>query len=192
MRFLSMKRTIVAAVAALALGVAALGVVGAQQGQSKPTPSRSGNGQWEQRHQQYVEAVAKRLNLDADRVKKAMEEARQEVGWGKPGGHRGGHGHGIRGLEIAARVLNMDVNDLRQQLTTRSLADIAGPRREAVANALKDEANKRIDEAVRANRLTADKAREMKQRLDQRIDEMMTKTWPARGQKQGPRGGPRQ
>ena len=188
MRSLSMKRTILATAAALALGVAALGVVGAQQGQPDRKPGRSQAGQWEQRYQQYVEAVAKRVDVDPDRLKQAMAEARQEVGWSKPGGHGR-----LGGLRVAAQLLNMDAGDLRRELANRSMAEVAKSRGvdpNTIADAWWKAAEERIDRAVAAGWLSAERAREMKQRLGSRIDERMNKTWPARGEQQGRRGDP--
>ena len=195
MRFFAMKRTIVATCAALALGVAALGVVGAQQRQDDENPGRAQHEQREQRHQQYLEAVAKRLNVDADRLKRAMAEARQEVGWAKRGGRDGGHrgGQMMRGgLQAAAGALQMSVEDLWRELPGHSLVDLAKARNidpDTVASAIRKAANERIDKATEGGRLSAEQARAMTQRLDQRIDRLMTRSWPARGQRPGPGGG---
>jgi hypothetical protein len=95
------------------------------------------------------------------------------------------------GLEAPARAMNLSVDQLRQQLPGKSMADVARANNvdpNTVANALKTEANRRIDEAVSAGRLTSDQANQMKQNLSSRIDQMMTRQVPANAQPRNQQG----
>ena len=205
------------AIAVLALGGATLavgGVAGEALAQQAPagTPSTQAPGpgnraQAEQRHQQFLAALAAKLNVTPEQLQQAMEQTRQELGMPErgPGGRHGGpggpgFGRGPIGghLNAAAQAMNLSVDQLRQELPGKSLTEVAqahGVDPATVANALKTEANNRIDQAVSAGRLTADQANQMKQNLTDRIDQAMTRQVPADApQRGGPghRGGPNQ
>jgi hypothetical protein len=185
--------------ATVALGGAAANTVWAQQTPTTtPTPgtrlapSGTQGADRQAKHQQLLAALAAKLNVTPERLQQAMEQTRQELGIPErgPGGH-GGFGHrgfGI-GLDVAARAIGIDVNQLRQELLGKSLADVARAHNvnpSTVASALKTEATTRIDQAVTAGRLTAEQATQMKQNLDQRIDQQLNKQVPANaGQRQG-------
>ena len=187
------------AIAALALGGAVLALggvaadrVAAQQTPTPTAPTTPGAAQ-QGRHEQFLAAVAAKLNVSPDRLRQAMEEARQELGLPeKSGGPRGtGRGGFGLGLEAAARAIGISPDQLRQELPGKSLADVARAHNvnpTAVANALKSEASTRIDQAVSAGRITADQATQMKQRLNDRIDQQMNAQVPADAPL---RGGPR-
>jgi len=207
------------AVAVLALGGAtvvlggmAAGTVSAQQ---TPTPAQSptprqgvtGTQGADRQAQQdnFLAALAAKLNVTVDQLKQAMQQTRQELGIpergqggpGRPGGQGGpaaqqGRGGPGVGLEAAARSIGIDANQLRQELAGKSLADVArahGIDPSTVASALKTEATTRIDQAVTAGRLTADQANAVKQNIDQRIDQQLNRQMQAdAGQRHGRSG----
>ncbi len=187
MQSLRFKTLIVAGAAALVLGGAALGVASAQQ---TPTPTPGTQGQTtpqQTRFQQFIQSLAQKLGLPADRVEQAYNEARQEVAPFK-GGREGWMGlgeHGFGGeLSVAAQALNITPQQLRQELAGKSLADVARARNvdpNVVANALKADVNSRIDQAVSNGRLAADRAATLKQQASQQIDQLMTRQIPAAG-----------
>ena len=199
--------------ATLVLGGAAVNTVWAQQTQT-PTPSPSPspstrqapssapNADKQARHQQFLAALAAKLNVTPERLQQAMEQTRQELGLPERGaGGRGGFGHrglGI-GLDAAARAIGISVDQLRQEILGRTLADVARAHNvnpSTVASALKTEATTRIDQAVTAGRLTSEQANQMKQNLDQRIDQQLNKQVPAdagqRSSRQRPADAPSQ
>jgi hypothetical protein len=220
MSFVTLKRALIAGGTAAILGGAAIGVAFAQQ---TPTPTKSpGAGATAQagarnaREQQFLEALAKRLNTTTDKLKQAIQDARKDAGLhdhgglggfggpGRPGGP--GFGPGPGGVlgpasEVAARTIGITADQLRQELPGKSLADVAKAHNvdpTKVADAIKAELTARIDQAVANNRLSADRAAQMKQRLSNDVDQMMTHQLPQRpaaGQPgrpgaSGPRPGP--
>ena len=190
MRVSSLKRTVVAGAAALTMVGAALGAAGAQQ---TPTPSpsptapapatRAPAGQ--DHREQFLNALAAKLNVTPDRLRQAIEQTRQELGLpdrpaGGFGGPRGGRVGA--GLDAAAQAIGISVEQLRQELPGRSLADVARAHNAnptTVANALKAEANARIDQAAAAGRIPSDQVAAAKQRAAEAIDQKMTQQVPA-------------
>jgi transposase-like protein len=183
------------AIAVAALGGATLGlggttayVVSAQQTPTPTTQTTPGPNQGRQdeqaRRDQFLSSLASKLNVTPDRLKQAIDQTRQELGiQGGPGGRRGGERGGF-GMELntAAQAMNLSADQLRQELPGKSLADVARAHNvdpNTVANALKDAATKRIDQAVTDGRIPADRAAQMKQDLSSRIDQMMTRQVPA-------------
>ena len=70
---------------------------------------------------------------------------------------------------------------LRTELAGKSLTQVAQAHQKdpkAVADALKNAAHQRIDQAVSNNRVTADQANQQKTTVDQRIDQLMTQVMP--------------
>ena len=204
-RTMSLKQTAVAGAAALAMVGAALGVAGAQQAptaspsptvpapagsSTQPPPaanpgpgSRAPGGQ--QRQEQFLNALAAKLNVSPDRLRQAMEQTRTELGlpdraaggFGRPGGGRFG-----ASLDAAARAIGISVEQLRQELRGSTLADVARAHNvnpTTVANALKAEANTRIDQAAAAGRIPSDQVAQAKQRAAEQIDRKMTQQVPA-------------
>jgi transposase-like protein len=190
--------------ATVVLGGMAAGTASAQQ---TPTPAQSptprqgvtGTQGADRQAQQdnFLAALAAKLNVTVDQLKQAMQQTRQELGipergqggHGGPGAQQGRGGPGI-GLEAAARAIGIDANQLRQELAGKSLADVArahGIDPSTVASALKTEATTRIDQAVTAGRLTADQANAMKQNLDQRINEQLNRQMQADAGRRGGR-----
>ena len=200
----AIKQFIAAGGAALVLGGSVLGIAAAQQ---TPTPTAPGAGaaptrpanvpgqqgtQGQDQRQQLLNRVASKLGVSVDRLEQAFTEARQELGI--PEGPRfapRGHGPG-RGFDLsaAAQALNLQPQQLRQELSDRSLTDVARARNvdpTTVANALKAQASQRIDQAATAGRIPADQVAAAKQRANQHVDELMTRPFPAAPAAPGPR-----
>jgi hypothetical protein len=209
----SLKRTVVAGVAALTMVGLALGAVAAQQTPTaSPTPTvpatggsstqrspalapspgtRAPSGQrtsGQDRHAQFHDALAAKLGVSPDRLRQAMMETRQELGLPDHGpkaggGHRGGFGVG---LSAAATALNISVEQLQQELPGKTLTAVAQGHNvnpATVASALKTAANSRIDAAAGAGRIPADQVAQAKQRASDRVDQLMMQQAPAAGQR---------
>jgi polyhydroxyalkanoate synthesis regulator phasin len=184
---LSLRRVGIAAAAVVVLGGAAVGIASAQQ--ATPTPQSGA-------YQKFVDALAQKLGVSSQTLQDDITQARQAAGMpangGFPGrgGPRGGAGFGAN-LQVAATAIGITPQELRTALPGSSLAQIAqahGKTADQVATALKDDANKRIDAAVSAGRLTADQGNTRKTTVDQRIDQMVNQVMPKGGV--GTRGGP--
>jgi DNA-binding transcriptional regulator YdaS (Cro superfamily) len=189
-RFVSSTRRVLLAVCAvLVLGGLAVGVAAAQ---ATPTPT----GQNQSGYQAFVDALARRLGVTSANLQQAISQARGDVGLpangqGFPFG-RGGGGHGGPGggdFTTAAQAIGISADQLRQELPGKSLAQVAqahGKNPTDVANALKNAAHQRIDQAVSAGRLPADQATQQKTQVDQRTDQQMNEV-----RQQGGQGTPR-
>jgi len=189
----SARRTLVAGAAVLVLAGSAVGIAAAQ---TAPTPSPGVAGQARPGYQQFLDALAKRLNISSANLEQAISQARTDAGLPAgggfgPGGPGGGHGPGGRGpggdLTAAAQAIGITADQLRTELPGKSLAQVAqahGKTANDVATALKTAANQRIDEAVTAGRLTTAQATTQKQEAATRIDQMVNQVGPQRG----PRG----
>jgi len=190
-----LKRIIAAGAAAVVLGVATIGFVSAQPGPNGSTPSgdqhRGFNREaFQQRQEQYLNTLAGKLGVSVDKLRQAMADTHKEMGGpGGPGGERGPRG-GMpgMGLDAAAKAMGYtDTAQFFQDLRGKSLAQLAASKNpnatDAVKNALKTAATTRIDQAVAAGRLSTDQANQAKQSLDQRINGLMNRTFPAEGQR---------
>jgi hypothetical protein len=206
MASLTLKRVMAAGVAAIVVGAAGFGYVNAQGGGSEGNQPGGGQRQgisregMQQRHEQYLNTLAGKLGVTVEKLKQAITDTHNELGGprgpggpGGPGGGPGGPGGGPRGvgmgLDAAAQAMNITFDQLRQELAGKTLAEVAAAHNvdaSAVANALKAAATGRIDQAVAADRMTADQANQAKQNLDQRINDLMSRTFPAAGQGRGP------
>ena len=179
------RRALVIGSAVVALGTAAFGLVGSQP---KPTIAVAAAQDRPGREQQtkYFEAVAKKLNVSVDDLKKAFADARKDIGLPERPARLGAAGFGRFGgnLEAAAGPLKLSVETLRQQLSGQSLTELAqarGVEPRQVANALRSAAITRIDQALKDNKLTTEQANQLKQGLDQRIEQLMTRKFPPPG-----------
>jgi hypothetical protein len=100
----------------------------------------------------------------------------------RPGaaGHRG---HRLRKLmhhelRVAAKVIGVDRKQLRTELKGKSLADVAtahGVAPADVATAITADLNAKIDAAIAAGRLPADRAAKLKQRVSAGVNALMTR-----------------
>jgi len=201
----SIKHFVAAGGAALVLGGAALGVAAAQQTpapQTQTTPTRPAGTPGQQQgaprqdqRQELLNRVAGKLGVPVDRLQQAFTEARRELGIpDRPTGQFGGPGFGRRGpgidLMTAAQAMNIQPEQLRQELPGGTLSDVARAHNvnpTNVANALKAQASQRIDQAASAGRIPADQVATAKQNANQRVDELMTRQFPATGQPGAPR-----
>jgi hypothetical protein len=198
----AVRRSILAGGAVLIVGGAAIGVASAQQPTPTPSARATPPAQATPRpgYQAFLEALARRLGITTERLQQAITEARNDVGLPQPGrGFGFGFGkHGralaVRGLDfsVAAQAIGISVDQLRQELPGKSLAQVAqahGKNPADVATALKNAVNQRIDQAVAAGRLTADQASQAKQQAAQRIDQLMIQV-VRQGGLRGPWRGP--
>jgi hypothetical protein len=195
MKLTSMKRTMVAGVAALTLVGASLGVVTAQQTPTTPgqPPAGQQHGDRQQHQQQFIAALAARLGITPEQLQQAMDQTRTDLGVPDrgPGGagepRRGGGGDQRMGggLDAAAQALGVSVDQLRQELaggqTLTQVAQAHSVDPTTVANALKQAADARIDQDATAGRIPADQVATAKQRAAERVDQMMSQAGPQRG-----------
>ena len=191
--FCAIRRSLAAGGAVLLLGGSAVGIASAQTAPATATPEA---GQTQPGYQAFVDALAKRLGISSATLEAAIGQARTDVGLPAAGGFGPGHagpggpGGGGTDLSAAATAIGIPVTQLRQELATKSLAEVAtahGRNPADVATALKNAAHQRIDQEVATGRLTADQATQAKQQADQRIDQHMTQVGLPGGAG-GPRG----
>src|SRR5215212_8587297 len=159
--------------ASLVLGGAAASSVAAQgSGQQGVGPQngqpRQGNQQNDARRQEFLNALAAKLNISADKLREAMDQTRQELGVPDRANGGGGPGRGRAGIgmDAVAGALNITEQQLRQELPGKSLTDVAnahGVSPSTLSTALKTQATTRIDQEVSSGRLTAEQAAQMKQ-----------------------------
>ena len=182
----NLRRVLLAGAAVLVLGTTAVGIASAQ---ATPTAAPSAKGQ------AFLDALAKRLGITTPALQQAISGARQDAGLpagnGFPGGGARGNGRGPGGprgfgpeLNAAAQAIGISVDQLRQELPGKSLAQVAsahGKNTSDVATALKNAANQQIDQAVSSGRLTADQGNQRKQQIDQGIDQRINQVVPQGG-----------
>src|SRR5205823_2310825 len=121
-------------------------------------------------------------------------------GFGRPSGP--GFGKGPAGVlgsatNAAAQAIGITLDQLRQELPGKSLADVAKAHNvdaKKVSDAIKADLNAHIDQAVANKRLSADQAAQAKQRASDQVDQMMTRQVPQRppNGRPGPPGQPGQ
>jgi hypothetical protein len=195
LRRLFRHRTLLAGAVVLVLAGSAVGIAAAQPAPTPPTPGAA--GQARPGHQAFIDALAKRLGISSATLQTAIDGARTDLGL--PAGGKGfagsgrGHDRGGPGFggAAAAAAIGITPEQLRTELNGKSLAQVAqahGKNPAEVATALKDAANKRIDQEVTAGHLTADQANQRKQQLDQRIDQMINQVKPQRTPPAAPSG----
>jgi hypothetical protein len=117
---------------------------------------------------------------EAERLKERIREGDAPLFFGPPflGGH---HHHGgallVTKLEAAAEYLDLTNAELRERLEDgRSLADVARAEEKSVdglKQALLDDAEQRLNDAVEEGELTRERAEEMLERLRGRIDDFV-------------------
>ena len=191
-----MKRTIAAGTLVAALGLTGAAVLGPAVASADP----AGNGR--------VSALREALQglvsdgtlkqAQADKVAERLAEVAPPRGMGPGGpgmrGHgpgRGGYGVGMLAAEAIAEAAGVTVEELHEaRHDGQSLTEIAaaeGISRATLIDRLVALAEKRIDAAVTAGRLTAEQAEERKADLEERIGTMADRTGgPGHGKGRGP------
>ncbi len=123
----------------------------------------------------------------ADRIATAL---RERAGDFRGFGHRGGFHH----LETAAEVIGIEVEELAEALRGgQPLAEVAeanGVSVDALTNALVDEVNARLDQAVEDGKLTAEQAEQIREDAPDRIESLVNGEGPRPGGHPGSRFGP--
>lgn len=163
MSFFRLKRALLVGGAALVLAGSAIGIASAQQ---TPTPTPGGKTE-HPLARQFLETMAAKLGVTPEKLQQAFTETRKELGAQRPWpGFRGHRGWGVLGheLTVAAQAIGITADQLRQELPGKSLAEVArshGKDPKVVADALKADAHTKID---------------------QRIDSLMERQVPVRGQ----------
>ena len=126
-------------------------------------------------------AAGRLTNAQADRIKQRIESRRLGAGFGHAGFHRGLRGFG----EAAATYIGITREQLRQELMGgKSLAQVAtahGKSVDGLKQAILDAAEKKLDAAVSAGRLTSAEERNLLDRLKSRIDDLVNHTGPPSG-----------
>jgi hypothetical protein len=193
MKGLPKRKVIVAGVAALAVVVTG-GAIAATKATSRKAESQAvvndAAKQLGVQPSELTAALKKALSnrvdaaVKAGRITKAEGDAmKARINSGDSplfgGGHRGfgkfGHGPGfhIHGLDAAASYLGLTEAQLRTQLSSgKTLAQVAKARDKSVdglVDALVEDANKKIDQAVKDDKLTKAQADEMKQGQRERL-----------------------
>jgi hypothetical protein len=120
------------------------------------------------------------------RIDQLVNQVMPQGGPGNGGGNSGFGGRGIlgEGLQAAANAIGITPQQLRSEISGKSLADVAqahGKSTTEVATALKDAAHQRIDAAVTAGKIQADQASSSKARADQMIDQFINQPLPQLG-----------
>ena len=184
--------------------VATIGFVSAQPGPNGSTPSGDQHGSFnreafQQRQEQYLNTLAGKLGVSVDKLRQAMADTHKEMGGPGGPGENVVRAAGCQGWALmpppklwATRTWG----NFSRTCEGKSLAQLAASKNpnatDAVRNALTTTATTRIDQAVTAGRLSTDQANQAKQSLDQRINGLMNRTFPAEGQgfrgEHGPRG----
>ncbi len=177
------------AIAAGSLAFAAFGptVAGAQSTTTAP-PASSAPAQ----PRQTLDDVLKALVADGTLTQAQADGVKARIQAARPQGDHRGHKRGAP-LEGVAAFLNTTVEDLRTQLSGgKTIAQIAGDKTPALIDSLVASANKRIDDAVAAGKMTAEQATQLKADTTQRVTDMVNGVKPAEGTR-GPagHGGPR-
>jgi hypothetical protein len=121
----------------------------------------------------------------ADAVIAALREARPDRGPGIGPGRHGPFGRRGFGLDTAAEALGVTPEELRTQLRDgKSIADVAeaeGVDVETVKDAMLDEFRTNQQEQVTSGRLTQDQADANIAAFEDRLDDIVTKTFTGRG-----------
>jgi polyhydroxyalkanoate synthesis regulator phasin len=201
MRFMTKRRSVkfaaaAAAISAIIVGLGAAGAFAASRALSANEESKAviedAAGQLGVEPDALSDALKQALKnridaaVEAGRLTEAQGaelKERIDSGDGVPlfgGMHRGGPGPGHAGpfvsLDDAAAYLGLTEAELREQLSDKTLAEIAEEQERSVAGlvqVLATAAEKRIDEAVADGRLTEEQATELRSELDDRIEALV-------------------
>jgi len=123
----------------------------------------------------------------SDKVIAAIEAARPAAGEGPRGGGKGGRER--PGLQAAATALGVTDEELKAAFKEgKSIADVAEEQNkdlDDVKQAMLDEAKAKQAERVAAGEVTQDEADERYAKLEEKIDDIVTRTPRARGEGEG-------
>jgi DNA-binding transcriptional regulator YdaS (Cro superfamily) len=188
------KRGLIAGVAVLILGGAAVGVAAAQAQPSTPTQTQGPR-------QKFLEALASRLHVSVDQLNQAITGARQDAGLpardpnaahGRHGVRPGFLGRGApfgaflgKEADAVAALFKESTTDLRSELPGNTLADLAtkhGVKSEDVVNTIVKVANDQLNQTAQSRNITADRVSQIKQQISERAQQFVTThRFPARG-----------
>lgn len=132
----------------------------------------------------------------AERIRQRIEQGRLWLGPHLGRGHGPWGRHAALGvIEPVARLLGLTprqlLDELRQGKTLAQVAAAHGKSRDEVKEALRAAARQRLDRAVAAGRLTPEQAQARLQALEERLDALLDRSWPAKaphGQRPGGTG----
>jgi hypothetical protein len=128
-----------------------------------------------------------------DAILKAVQDAEPSLPKGPGGKGPIGHfGFGL-GLEAAAKALGISVDELRTELQTKTIAQIAqdhGINLQQVIDQLKAAAKTQLDAAVKAGKLTQAQADNLLTQLTDRINQFVNQKLPLPEKGEWPRRGP--
>jgi hypothetical protein len=196
------KKGLIAGVAVLVLGGAAVGVAAAQ---AQPNTQTQGQNP----RQKFLEALANRLHVSVDQLNQALTGARQDVGLPQRGqrpngakpnpnaipGPRGLGGFPGRGLpfgaflgkeaDAVAALFKESTTDLRNELPGNTLADLAAKhtvKPDDVVSTIVKVANDQLDQAAQTRKISTDRVSQLKQQISERAQQFVTThRFPARG-----------
>ena len=185
-QFIRSRKFIAVGGALVVLAATAAGVT-AVQAQATPSPQAQNQAQAQNPRERFLTALANRLNIPVDRLKQAMQDARNDAGLNKPhqgqGGKRGGFGGGFsaRGLlaeeaDAVAHLFNEDRQALVNELQGKTLAEVATAHNVPVQNVINtiiQTANARVDQMAQQRNLSADQVNQIKQRISQRVPDLV-------------------
>lgn len=181
------RRAILAGGAALMLGGAAIGIVGAQE---IPTPVLGDKhviafeaklpGDFEERHRKFLEALAGKLGVESARLEQAIDEVSKEQGMPFPVLGKAPVAAVAISLgdeqRVIAEALNISTEQLQQEWKEKTLAEVAAAHNvdpQAVKDAVAAHRRAKIDELVQAGKLPAEKAERIKEHMDKAIDALL-------------------
>lgn len=164
--------TIAASLLGTGFGAVALGpaIAGAQDTENAPEAEVTETGS---RLDEVLDGLVEDGTLtqaQRDTVEERLLDARPE----RRGGHfRGGFGR-LGGVGDVLEDLGLDAETIRdgiaEGLTLGDIADANGSSAEALTDALTDQAEARLDEAVEAGRIDEERAAELRAQIEERVD----------------------
>ncbi len=167
--------------------------------ESGPSEVKFITGDLKQQQDKFINTLAGKLGVTADKLQQALKETQQEVGpvpllFGAPGapGAVGTQTFSISissDVTVAAKALGISEDQLRQELNAKSLTDVAKAHTvdpQKVASALKAARASELDQAAQANKIPADIVSRLKANLDRDIEMQMSLVRTGGGMLSGP------
>jgi uncharacterized protein YidB (DUF937 family) len=196
-RFSQSRRTLLvraggALVGCAALGAVSLGLVSAEQAPTEPALATEAftaqvadtgfvqmdEAQIKQQHDKFISTLASKLGVSSDKLQQALDETQKELGLGPLGPGAKGFSISISDdLSTAAKVIGVSVTQLQQELSGKSLTDVAKAHNvdpQTVANAIKSARIAELDKATSSGKAPADFVTQVKANLDKEIEMQMT------------------